>query len=321
VNRLRIGTRGSPLALWQARRVSEQIAKHNGPPTELVIIKTTGDRLSQTPVSEAGGKRLFVKEIEDALIENRIDIAVHSAKDLPAARLPGLAISAALPREDPRDAVVVRQNAHERSTKEHVTPDDLFEKTKYGQRIGTGSVRRIAQLRHAFPELKIEPVRGNVGTRLQKLDDGNFDLLILAAAGLVRLDLADRIALRIPSTLCLPAPGQGIVVAEYRLKNSDIRNLFHKMSEQTTSAALAAERAVVTALGADCRVPLGALATSSNGKLSLRGIVASPDGKQLIRKELHGDINSASDLGVMVASALLADGAGDLLGPDSPSSG
>lgn len=321
MNRLRIGTRGSPLALWQAKHVSEQIAKHNGPPTELVIIKTSGDRLSQAPVSETGGKRLFVKEIEDALIGNQIDIAIHSAKDLPAARLPGLMISAALPREDPRDAVVVRKHERETSRKTQITSDDLFTKTKYGRRIGTGSVRRVAQLRHAFPELEIEPVRGNVGTRLQKLDDGNFDLLILAVAGLLRLDLTDRIALRIPSDLCLPAPGQGIVVAEYRLKNTDIRNLFHKIEEPTTSAALAAERAVVTALGADCQVPLGALATASDGRLSLQGIIASPDGKQLIRKEISGDINSASDLGVMVASALLADGAEDLLSSDNSSGG
>ena len=135
------------------------------------------------------------------------------------------------------------------------------------------------------------------------------------------MDLTDRIALRIPSDLCLPAPGQGIVVAEYRLKNTDIRNLFHKIEEPTTSAALAAERAVVTALGADCQVPLGALATASDGRLSLQGIIASPDGKQLIRKEISGDINSASDLGVMVASALLADGAEDLLSSDNSSGG
>ncbi|HIM15361.1 MAG TPA: hydroxymethylbilane synthase [Acidobacteria bacterium] len=308
---LRIGTRGSPLALWQAKHVAAAIAKNGGPPTKLITIRTSGDRLSNASLSKIGGKRLFVKEIEEALVEDRIDLAVHSAKDLPSERLPGLSICAALPREDPRDAIVASQS--NQLDVSQVTAISILGSSKSPLRIGTGSIRRTAQLKHAFPGINISSVRGNVGTRLRKLDDGNFDLLVLATAGLLRLNLANRITARIPSELCVPAPGQGIVVGEYRNNDAETDELLASIADPETTAALAAERALVTALGADCQVPLGAIATPSGDQLIVRGVVASPDGKTLINQEAHGSFADASNVGREVASLLLKHGAESIL--------
>ena len=308
---LRIGTRGSPLALWQAKHVAVAIAKNGGPPTKLITIRTSGDRLSNASLSKIGGKRLFVKEIEEALVEDRIDLAVHSAKDLPSERLPGLSICAALPREDPRDAIVASQS--NQLDVSQVTAISILGSSKSPLRIGTGSIRRTAQLKHAFPGINISSVRGNVGTRLRKLDDGNFDLLVLATAGLLRLNLANRITARIPSELCVPAPGQGIVVGEYRNNDAETDELLASIADPETTAALAAERALVTALGADCQVPLGAIATPSDDQLIVRGVVASPDGKTLINQEAHGSFADASNVGREVASLLLKHGAESIL--------
>jgi len=311
VTSLRIGTRGSPLALWQAKHVAAAIAKNGGPPTKLITIRTSGDRLSNASLSKIGGKRLFVKEIEEALVEDRIDLAVHSAKDLPSERLPGLSICAALPREDPRDAIVASQS--NQLDVSQVTAISILGSSKSPLRIGTGSIRRTAQLKHAFPGINISSVRGNVGTRLRKLDDGNFDLLVLATAGLLRLNLANRITARIPSELCVPAPGQGIVVGEYRNNDAETDELLASIADPETTAALAAERALVTALGADCQVPLGAIATPSGDQLIVRGVVASPDGKTLINQEAHGSFADASNVGREVASLLLKHGAESIL--------
>jgi hydroxymethylbilane synthase len=311
VTNLRIGTRGSPLALWQAQHVAEAITRVGGPPVELVTIQTSGDRLSDTNLSTVGGKRLFVKEIEEALLEDRIDLAVHSAKDLPAERLPELSIQAALPREDPRDAIVASQSTQLEVA--HATTSSILNSNKNQLKVGTGSIRRTAQLRHAFPGINISSVRGNVGTRLRKLDEGRFDLLVLATAGLIRLNLINRITTRIPSDLCVPAPGQGIVVGEYRKDDSETAELLASIADRDTTAALAAERALVTALGADCQVPLGAMATPSGEQLIVRGVVASPDGKTLITQEAHGNLIDAESIGCEVAALLLEHGAGTIL--------
>ena len=308
---LRIGTRGSPLALWQAQHVAEAITRVGGPPVELVTIQTSGDRLSDTNLSTVGGKRLFVKEIEEALLEDRIDLAVHSAKDLPAERLPELSIQAALPREDPRDAIVASQSKQLEVA--HATTTSILDGSKNQLKVGTGSIRRTAQLRHAFPGINISSVRGNVGTRLRKLDEGRFDLLVLATAGLIRLNLINRITTRIPFNLCVPAPGQGIVVGEYRKNDSKTEKLLASIADRNTTTALAAERALVTALGADCQVPLGAMATPSGNQLVVRGVVASPDGKTLITQEARGNLIDAESIGCEVAALLLEHGAGTIL--------
>ena len=308
MRRLRIGTRASPLARWQAETVAGALARAGGPAAELVFIRTSGDRLQRKPISSAGGKRLFVKDIEEALVDGRVDLAVHSAKDLPAERLPGLNVQAVLPREDPRDAVVARRSFAHAAT----DPDALFA-PGLAPRVGTGSVRRAAQLRHAYPHLHVAPIRGNVGTRLDKLESDGFDLLVLAAAGLVRLHLAARIAVRLPVDLCVPAPGQGIVCAEYRRGDEEVRESLSRIADRAAAAALEAERALVTALGADCRVPLGGVTTVRGDGLVLRGVVASPDGARLVRHEYEGSMAAPAALGAEVAAGLLAAGAGPLL--------
>ena len=308
MRRLRIGTRASPLARWQAEAVAGALVRAGGPSAELVYIRTSGDRLQSRPISSAGGKRLFVKEIEEALVDGQVDLAVHSAKDLPAERLPGLHVQAVLPREDPRDAVVARRSLAHAAT----DPDALFAPDR-APRVGTGSVRRSAQLRHAYPHLDIAPIRGNVGTRLDKLESDGFDLLVLAAAGLVRLHLAARIAVRLPPELCVPAPGQGIVCAEYRSGDEETRESLSRIADRAAAAALEAERALVTALGADCQVPLGGVTTVSRDRLVLRGVVASPDGASLVRYESRGSMAAPATLGAEVAAGLLAAGAGPLL--------
>lgn len=324
---LRIGTRGSPLARWQAEAVAAAIRRAGGPAAELAVIRTSGDRTA-APLSGAGGKRLFVKEIEEALAAGRVDLAVHSAKDLPAERLPGLRVQAVLPREDARDAVVAPRSRG----RPPADADALFApggraragdggargpgaRTPAGgaPRVGTGSVRRGAQLRHAWPHLDVAPVRGNVGTRLDKLEAGGFDLLVLAAAGLARLGLDARIAVRLPVELCVPAPGQGIVCAEYRRGDDETRELLAEVADRDAAAALEAERALVAALGADCRTPLGGLATVAGDDLLLRGVVASPDGARLVRHEARGPAAAPAALGADVAAGLLAAGAGPLL--------
>ena len=308
MRRLRIGTRGSPLARWQAEAVATALARAGRPAIELVLIRTSGDRLSRKPISGAGGKRLFVKEIEEALVDGQVDLAVHSAKDLPAERLAGLSVQAVLPREDARDAVVAPRSCERPAA----DPEALFASDR-APRVGTGSVRRTAQLRHAYPHLDVAAIRGNVGTRLDKLEAGSFDLLVLAAAGLVRLNLAARIAIRLPFDLCVPAPGQGIVCAEYRSDDGEMRDLLAAIADRGASAALEAERALVTALGADCQVPLGGVTTAAGDDLRLRGVVASPDGAKLVRHEARGSTAAPAALGAKVAAGLLAAGAGPLL--------
>ncbi len=307
---LRIGTRGSPLALWQARAVGRAIEQAGGPACEPVVIKTTGDRLATRALAAIGGKRLFVKEIEDALLRGATDLAVHSAKDLPAELPPGLVIGATLPREDPRDALVA---AAQHAAPPHEGAAPLVAARGPAPRVGTGSVRRIAQLSRAFPTASFESIRGNVDTRLRKLDAGEYDLLVLAAAGLIRLGLAGRISARLEAAECVPAPGQGIVAVEAREEDRDTAAILAAVGDSDTLAALEAERSLVRALEGDCRVPLGAIATPDAGSLTLEAVVASLDGAQLLRRRDRAPASAAAALGERVAGQLLADGAAAIL--------
>ena len=317
MNALRLGTRGSPLARWQAEQVAAALRRAGAEEPQLVIITTDGDRLSAACSSDseagrlatAGGKRLFVKTIEDALLAGEIDLAVHSAKDLPADLAEGLRIEAALPRADPRDALAAPATA--------AVPAGgaaaLIAGAGPRARIGTSSVRRAAQLRRAFPKIDVVPVRGNVGTRLRRLDEGRYDLLVLAVAGLVRLGVPERISSPIEADDCVPAPGQGIVAVEYRSDDERARDLAVRIRDGSAARALAAERALVTALGADCNVPLGALATAEGEQLALRSVVASPDGRRILRHAVRGNGADATGLGRRAADLLRADGADALL--------
>ena len=290
---LRIGTRGSALALWQARAVASLIEVH-GRSSEICIIKTAGDRLQDAPLSEAGGKGLFVKDIEDALLAGTVDLAVHSAKDM-SVRLPeGLDVPAVLPREDSRDALVL--------------PDGV--KTLAPQPgIGTGSVRRSAQLRRAYRDARFLPIRGNVDTRLRKLDAGEYDALVLAAAGLVRLGREERITVRLSHDDCVPAPGQGIVAIEARLDDADTAGVLRAINDVRSAACFEAERAVVSALGGGCELPLGVVAVHTGDRLVIQALVTSPDGLRQVRRRIEGDASQPAELGTRLAGDMAEAGA------------
>jgi hydroxymethylbilane synthase len=305
VNARRIGTRGSALALWQARAVASRL-NERGTPSEIVVIKTGGDRWQEAPLSEAGGKRLFVKELEDALLAGDIDLAVHSAKDMSAVLPDGLTIAAVLPREDPRDAIVLAPGSRV------VDFESALAHIGEMPTIATSSIRRIAQLAAAIPQAQFTAIRGNVDTRLRKLDAGEYEALVLAAAGLRRLGFAARISAAIPVDVCVPAPGQGIVAIETREDEVDAEAV-RSISDAETFAALSAERAVVTALGGGCQLPLGAVALLERDSLSLHAIVASPNGREAIRHSIRGPIERATALGQQLAEELEAAGAGEIL--------
>ena len=304
----RLGTRGSELALYQARAVAAMLEREADARAEIVVIKTSGDRLAEAPLAQVGGKRLFVKEIEDALLSGDVDLAVHSSKDMPAVLPDGLVIGAVLAREDPRDAVVLPG-----SDGSPVDFDELVRRLGREPRIGTSSVRRVAQLTRLFPGARFMAVRGNLGTRLRKLDAGEFDALVLAAAGLKRLDKADRISATLPVDACVPAPGQGIIAVEIRTPDERMRARVHRIDDPAAAAARRAERAVVARLGGGCQMPIGAHADISAGELRLTGIVVSPDGARAARAAASGSVEQADAIGVDVAEQLLGDGAADIL--------
>lgn len=302
MTRLRIGTRGSPLALWQARAVAA-LLERGGRQSEIVIIKTSGDRIQEAPLSDVGGKGLFVKEIEDALVTGAIDLAVHSAKDMSVALPDGLGVSAVLPREDSRDALVLRDG---------ITANDLrgaLAQLGAAPAIGTGSVRRAAQLAVIAPGARFSPVRGNVDTRLRKLDAGDYDALILAVAGMKRLGHGARISVPISHDDCIPAPGQGIVAIETRLEDGETRDVVQAINDASTAACFEAERAVVSTLGGGCQLPLGAVARHAGAGLDLQAIVASPDGARSIRRRAQGDASRPAELGRRLAEDLANAGA------------
>jgi hydroxymethylbilane synthase len=307
---LRLGTRGSQLALWQANAVAGRIAAAGGPPCRIVIIRTSGDRLQEAPLSEVGGKRLFVKEIEDALLKGEVDLAVHSSKDMPAVLPDGLTIAGVLPREDPLDAVILPAGSAPAAR----SVDDLVAELGRAPAIGTGSVRRVAQLSRLFPGARFSPIRGNLDTRLRKLDQGDYDALVLAAAGLRRLGFASRISAVLPASACVPAPGQGIVAIEIRAGDEAVREAVARISDAVADAALAAERAMVAALGGGCQTPIGALATEGpSGGLHLVGVVIALDGSRAVRAEAQGPAGEAAGIGARVGAQLIADGADQIL--------
>ena len=306
---LRIGTRGSPLALYQANAVAALLRERVGAQSEIVVIKTSGDRLGEAPLSEIGGKRLFVKEIEDALLAGEVDLAVHSSKDMPALLPDGLEIAGVLPREDPRDAVVLPGG--QRSEQQI---DRIRETLGTSPRIGTSSVRRIAQLVHFTAAATFLPVRGNLDTRLRKLDAGDYDALVLAAAGLRRLERGARISAFLPIELCVPAPGQGIIAVEIRQGDTRTAEMITPIDDASASVALRAERAVVERLGGGCQMPIGAFAEIAAGDaLSITGIVVSTDGSRSVRATVHGSVHAPEQLGRQAADTLLADGAESIL--------
>jgi hydroxymethylbilane synthase len=309
---LRIGTRGSQLALWQANTVAARITGAGGPPCRIVVIKTSGDRRQDAPLSEIGGKRLFVKEIEDALIGGEVDLAVHSSKDMSATLPDGLVIAAVLPREDPRDAVVLPVGAD--SLGDGAGVDELVARLGQSPSIGTGSVRRIAQLTRLFPGARFTPIRGNLDTRLRKLDDGEHDALVLAAAGLRRLGFANRISFALPIAACVPAPGQGVVAIEVRQGDTHVLDAVTRIDDEAAGAALSAERALVEALGGGCQTPVGALATAMDGhQLELVAIVVALDGSRAVRGQGRGLRADAAALGARVGAELIRDGADEIL--------
>ena len=307
---LRLGTRGSPLALWQANAVADSIASTGGPRCRIVVIRTSGDHLQNAPLSEVGGKRLFVKEIEDALVKHEIDLAVHSSKDMPALLPDGLAIAAVLPRADPHDAVVLPASRQETTS----TIGKLVAVLGQTPSIGTGSVRRVAQLRRLFPGARFTPIRGNLETRLRKLDTGEHDALVLAAAGLRRLGFGARISFTLPASACVPAPGQGIVAVEIRDDAEAVRRVVAPIDDAAAGAALRAERALVEALGGGCQTPIGAVATLlENETIEIVAVVVTVDGGRALRTTASGPLADAAAVGVRAARQLMAEGAGDIL--------
>lgn len=305
---LRLGTRGSELALFQANAVAARLTAQAAARCEIVVIKTSGDRLAEAPLSQIGGKRLFVKEIEEALIAGQIDLAVHSSKDMPAVLPEGLEIGAVLAREDPRDAVVLPEGAPRPADLE-----DLVRALGREPRVGTSSVRRAAQLTRVFPGARFLPVRGNLGTRLRKLDTGEFDALVLASAGLRRLGRGARISATLPVEACVPAPGQGIIAVEIRAGDLRVRAQVARIDDREAGFASRAERAVVARLGGGCQMPIGAYAEVSNGSMRVTGIVVSPDGSRAARAVAAGPVERAEAIGIDVAEQLLKEGAHEIL--------
>ncbi|MBL4567042.1 MAG: hydroxymethylbilane synthase [Porticoccus sp.] len=303
---LRIATRKSPLALWQAEYVKAQLQKrYPDLVVELVGFTTRGDKILDTPLAKVGGKGLFVKELEVALLEGHADIAVHSMKDVPMDFPEGLGLSVICEREDPTDAFVSNQ---------YHSLEDL----PAGSRVGTSSLRRQTQLRERYPVLEILELRGNVNTRLNKLDQGEYDAIILATAGLVRLDMVDRIRQRIAPEQSLPAGGQGAVGIESRLDDERVQTLLQHLHHTPTAQCVIAERAMNRHLQGGCQVPIACYAilqgtAEEADELWLRGLVGSPDGKQVIRDEIRGKATDAEVLGVALAEKLLNLGAGDIL--------
>ena len=298
---IRIATRESPLALWQAYFVRDTLQRqHPGLQVELVGMTTRGDVLLDSPLSKIGGKALFVKELEVAMLENRADIAVHSMKDVPMAFPPGLGLAVICEREDPTDAFVSNR---------YGSLDELPQ----GARVGTSSLRRQCQLRSLRPDLEIGDLRGNVGTRLSKLDRDEFDAIILATAGLLRLELGNRIQQRLPSTVSLPAGGQGAVGIECRMDDQELLALLQGLHHADTADRVIAERAVNTRLNGGCQVPIACFAELEGDQLYLRALVGEADGARILRSEMRGPRGEAERLGIAVAEDLLAQGADIIL--------
>lgn len=298
---IRIATRKSALALWQAEFVKAQLEHfHPGLQVELVPMSTQGDKILDTPLAKIGGKGLFVKELEAAMLEGRADIAVHSMKDVPVEFPEGLQLQTICEREDPRDAFV---------SNNFLNLDDL----PTGAVVGTSSLRRQCQLKAKRPDLVIRDLRGNVNTRLAKLDAGEFDAIILAAAGLIRLGFEERIRTHLPVEQSLPANGQGAVGIECRSDDTNIQALLAPLEHLPTRQAVLAERAMNRRLQGGCQVPIGAFAVHQGDELWLRGLVGALDGQQILQAQVRGSAVDAEALGLQLAEQLLQMGAGAIL--------
>ncbi len=301
IKSLRIGTRGSQLALWQAEWVKARLTEaRSNLRVDLAIIKTSGDMIQGVPLAKIGGKGLFVKEIENALLDGGIDLAVHSMKDVPILIPPGLSVQCVTKREDPFDALISR-SGHGLS------------KLRPRARIGTSSLRRQAQLLHVRPDFAVVPIRGNLDTRVRKLEEQNLDAIVLAAAGLKRMGLGDRITERIPAEICLPAIGQGVLAIETRLEDHEVNETIALLNDSETAVTMRAERAFLRRLEGGCQVPIAAYARWVDGNLEIEGMVASIDGKKLARQTKRGVVKEAEDLGVQLAETILSHGGDEIL--------
>jgi hydroxymethylbilane synthase len=301
---LRIGTRGSALAMWQARSVAKALSASMGAEPDIVIIKTSGDKFQQASFSQIGGKGVFIKELEDALLEEGIDIAVHSMKDVPTELPAGLTIAAIGKREDVRDALLSASG---------VTLASLPQ----GARVGTSSLRRQSQLLHARRDLRLLELRGNVDTRIEKLKRGDYDAIVLAKAGLDRLGLGEKITEVLPCDVSLPAAGQGAIGIEARTADAGTLRLLAGLEDRETRSAVSAERAALAGLGGGCQVPIGAWGRIESGKLLLDVAVLSPDGAQRLWETDSGAVEEAEALGRRVAKKLRDGGAAALLERES----
>jgi hydroxymethylbilane synthase len=300
-DRIVIATRESPLALWQACHIQSRLqARYPGLVVELLGMTTQGDRILDVTLNKIGGKGLFVKELELALLEGRADLAVHSMKDVPMTLAPEFALAAICEREDPRDAFVSNRYAR-------------LADLPPGAIVGTSSLRRESQLRALHPQLVIRPLRGNVGTRLAKLDAGEYDAIVLAAAGLKRLGFAERIAECLEPQTSLPAPGQGALGLEIKAGRDDLKALLAPLNDAATAACVTAERALSRRLGGSCQLPLGAFCTDTDGLLALSAFVARPDGSGMARAQARGSRGDAERVGLEAAEWLLGAGADAIL--------
>jgi len=298
---LRIATRSSQLALWQAKHVAACLESlHPHLKVSLLEMKTRGDKFLDAPLAKVGGKGLFVKELEAGLLDGRADLAVHSLKDVPAELPAGLELALVMEREDPRDAFVSNKYAN-------------LGAMPAGARLGTSSLRRQMQLRAAYPGLEIDWLRGNVNTRLAKLDAGEFDAIILAAAGLKRLGFTDRIRTALEPEECLPAIGQGVLGIEIRSDDAQVRELIAPLAHRETGLRVAAERAFNRTLAGSCQVPIAGYAVLDGDELYLRGLVGEPDGSEILRAERRGSSAQARELGEELAGELLERGADRIL--------
>ncbi len=292
-----IGSRGSQLALWQAHYVQRRL-ESRGLECRVQVIQTTGDRITDVPLNSAGSKGLFTKEIEEALLDRSIDLAVHSLKDLPTELPKGLTIAATPQREFANDVMVGKP----------------LRKLEPGSRVGTSSLRRTAQLRRYRPDLVVDSIRGNIDTRLRKLDEGQYDAIVLAAAGLRRLGWNDRVAeVLAPEVMC-PAVGQGTLAIETRVEGRGFAECA-PLDHPWTRFCITAERAVLASLGGGCQIPMGSFATIEDQQMQVTGVVVTPDGSRLIREQIEGDYTQPTRLGRMVGERLIARGALDMIGP------
>lgn len=298
---IRIATRQSPLALWQAEYVADLLQKtFPGVMVELVKMVTRGDKILDAPLAKIGGKGLFVKELEQGMLDGSADIAVHSMKDVPVEFPEGLHLAAILTREDPTDAFV---------SKQYKSLSEL----PANARIGTSSLRRQCQLLARFPQAEILPLRGNVNTRLAKLDAGEYDAVILASAGLKRLGMAERIVEALAVDVSVPAIGQGAIGIECRVKDAEMNHMLQRLHHIETGICVHAERAMNARLNGGCQVPIAGFAQLRNGRLTMQGLVGSPDGREMFRAQREGDIEQAEAIGIAIAEELLAAGADKVL--------